>query len=55
MQERGVLADFYRAFRRRHADDPRGIKTLAEVFPGVAIEQLDRDFQSWVLALPAPQ
>jgi hypothetical protein len=54
MQERGVLAEFYRAFRRRHADDPRGIKTLAEVFPGVAIEQLDRDFQSWVLALPAP-
>jgi hypothetical protein len=53
MQEQGLLAEFYRAFRQRHADDPRGVKTLAHVFPGVAIEQLDRDFQNWVLELPA--
>ena len=52
MQERGVLQDFYRSFRRRHADDPRGLQTLAEVFPGVSIEELDRAFQQWVLELP---
>lgn len=53
MQEKGVLAEFYRAFRQHHADDPRGIKTLTQVFPDASIEQLDRDFQNWVLELPA--
>jgi len=53
MQEQGVLTDFYRAFRARHADDPRGIQALAEVFPHTSIEELDKDFQSWVLNLPA--
>jgi hypothetical protein len=55
MQEKGVLADFYRAFREHHADDPRGIQTLAKVFPQMPIEQLDQDFQRWVLELPTAQ
>lgn len=52
MQQRGVLQDFYRTFRQCHADDPRGLQTLAKVFPGVSIEELDIAFQQWVLELP---
>jgi hypothetical protein len=51
MQQQGVLADFYRAFRDAHADDPRGRKALAQAFPRVDIDQLDRDFQRWVVSL----
>jgi hypothetical protein len=51
MQQRGVLADFYRAFRARHADDPRGLAALAAAFPGVGIDELDRRFQRWVVSL----
>ena len=52
MQQRGVLEDFYRTFRQRHANDPRGLQTLADVFPGVSIDEIDRNFQRWVLELP---
>ena len=51
MQQKGVLAKFYRSFRRQQAEDPRGFEALAGVFPGVDVEQLDRDFERWVLAL----
>jgi hypothetical protein len=53
MQRRGVLARFYRAFRDSHADDPRGLAALARVFPGESIDELDRDFQRWVVTLDA--
>jgi hypothetical protein len=51
MQQQGVLAKFYRLFRGRHALDPRGLKTLALVFPGVELADLDKEFQRWVLSL----
>ncbi|REK12969.1 MAG: hypothetical protein DWQ37_10095 [Planctomycetota bacterium] len=51
MQQQGLLAEYYRAFRRDHAHDPYGQKTLAAVLPGVDLDQFDRDFQQWVLAL----
>jgi hypothetical protein len=51
MQQKGVLAKFYRSFRRDRARDPQGLQTLAGVFPGVGFEQLDRDFEHWVLGL----
>ncbi len=51
MQQKGVLAEFYRSFRRASARDPQGLETLAGVFPGVGFEQLDRDFERWVLGL----
>jgi hypothetical protein len=53
MQKQGVLAKFYRSFRASHGLDPRGLKALARAFPGVGIEELDRDFQGWVLTLNA--
>jgi hypothetical protein len=51
MQERGVLADFYRRFRAAHEHDSEGKATLLGVFPGYSWEQLDREFQQWVLTL----
>lgn len=55
MQERGVLAQFYRAFRDRHADDPRGLTALAEVFPETDLNQLNREFTDWMLKLDAAE
>lgn len=51
MQQKGVLAKFYRSFRGHWAEDPRGLEALTGVFPGVAVEHLDRDFERWVLSL----
>lgn len=51
MQKQGVLADFYRSFRDSHADDPRGLASLAKAFPGISIDELDRNFQRWVVDL----
>jgi hypothetical protein len=51
MQEHGVLEKFYRTFRDRYADDPRGLSLLLELFPGKDLEELDRDFKSWVIAI----
>ncbi len=51
MQQKGVLAEFYRAFKACSADDPSGLATLARVFPGVELPQIDRDFERWVLGL----
>jgi hypothetical protein len=54
MQSRGVLERFYKTFRRNFADDPRGREALAEAFPGLEPDELDREFQRWVAALDAP-
>jgi len=51
MQQQGVLAAFYRAFRDRYSDDPRGMRTLAEVFPATDLDELDREFKRWMLSL----
>jgi hypothetical protein len=50
MQQKGVLEKFYRTFRRKQSDDPRGLKTLAAVF-ATQWQELDKDFARWVLAL----
>jgi hypothetical protein len=31
------------------------VKALAEAFPGVEMDELDRDFQRWVADLDAPR
>lgn len=51
MQRQGVLANFYRTFRKNRAQDPRGAQSVLAMFPGKTWEQLDRDFQTWVLTL----
>jgi hypothetical protein len=55
MQQKGVLEKFYRAFRNHRSDDPRGLKTLGEIFTGVEWKDLDKDFARWVLALESPR
>jgi hypothetical protein len=51
LQERGLLAEYYRAFREHRLDDPRGLKTLEEVLGPVGWRSIDRDFQRWTLEL----
>jgi hypothetical protein len=51
MQRQGVLENFYRAFRKNWKTDPRGAQTVLEMFPGKAWDDLDREFQAWVLTL----
>ena len=51
MQQRGLLEEFYRAFRHDRRQDPRGLASLAKVFAGQTWRQVNDDFQRWVLEL----
>lgn len=51
MQRKGLLEDFFRAFRNNQIRDPRGLATLSETFQQVPWQQLDEDFQRWALEL----
>jgi len=51
MQRQGVLVDYFRKFRANQKDDPRGYKTVAKVFPGKSWDELNQEFQAWVLTL----
>lgn len=51
MQHKGVLREFYRAFRHAAPRDPQGLRTLAVVFPDVGFDELDRDYRRFVLSL----
>jgi hypothetical protein len=53
LQERELLADYYRAFRDGHQQDPTGLKTLKRIMPKQTLEELNADFQRWVLTLDA--
>ncbi len=55
MQEQGVLEAFYRAFRDRYTDDPRGMRALAEVFPATDLDALNHQFTQWMLDLQATE
>jgi len=52
MQQRGVLAEFYRRFRDHAGEDPSGTGAVAAVFPGCSWEQIDLYFRLWVMDLP---
>ncbi len=51
MQQKGLLEEFFAAFRKNQVRDPRGLATLAETFEPKTWPQLDGDFQRWVLEL----
>jgi hypothetical protein len=51
LQQRGLLAEFYRRFRANRDADPRGLQTLAELFPNRSWAELDAEFQEWALRL----
>jgi len=50
LQEQGLLAKYYRAFRGSCKDDPQGLKAAQKIF-GEKWLTVDEDFQAWVLAL----
>lgn len=51
LQEQKLLAEFYRRFRAAQADDPRGLKTLQQLFGAERWSRIDHDFQTWALTL----
>jgi hypothetical protein len=51
LQQQRLLEEFYHTFRQNHSRDPRGLATLGETFPLKTWQQLDQDFQRWVLTL----
>ncbi|HYF01670.1 MAG TPA: hypothetical protein VEJ18_22305 [Planctomycetota bacterium] len=50
LQERERLADFYRAFKASHNDDPTG-RTALEKVVGKTLDDLEREWRDWVLTL----
>ncbi len=51
MQRQDVLEKFYRTFRAHRDQDPRGVKTVLEMFPKQSWTDLDADFRDWVMTL----
>lgn len=51
MQERGVLAEFFRTVRAHKRDDPRGLRSIAQVFPDQSLEEVNRKFERWIIEL----
>lgn len=51
LQERKLLEEFYRRFRAAHSDDPRGLQTALGLFAPKPWNEIDREYQEWVLTL----
>lgn len=52
LQERGLLAHFYRKFRMAVDDDPSGLLTLCELLGVTSHADIDRDFRAWLAKQP---
>lgn len=52
LQERGLLAHFYRKFRGHVAVDHRGLQTLRELLGVDSDAAIERDFREWVAHSP---
>lgn len=48
LQERGQLEQYYRQLRADCQQDPRGVATLANLFPGRSWAEIDAEFRAWV-------
>lgn len=51
LQEKNQLQTYYRQFRDGHADDPSGLKTLEKLVAPLTVDEFDRAWRQWVLAL----
>ena len=51
LQRQGRLEDFFDRWRAGQSSDPLGINATLATFPGKRWEQIDREFQAWVLDL----
>ncbi|MBN2218045.1 MAG: hypothetical protein JW719_11780 [Pirellulales bacterium] len=54
LQEKGLLETFYHRFRRQHAADPTGYRTLQEVLDRDDLEAFQKDWEAFVLGLRFP-
>lgn len=54
LQRRGVLGDYYAALRKDIEKDPTGAGAVREVFPDLSWNELDAEYQKFVLGLQAP-
>lgn len=54
LQRRGVLGDYYAALRKDIEKDPTGESAIREVFPDLTWNELDAEYQKFVLRLQAP-
>lgn len=51
LQEQGLLKDYYKRFRDNAESDPQGLKTLESLIKPKRLEQFEKDWRKWVLAL----
>jgi hypothetical protein len=51
LQRQGKLEEFFRRFRADRRGDPRGAATVAALFAPLTWDELDQQFQEWVLSL----
>jgi hypothetical protein len=52
LQERGLLPAFYRKCRSLNDTDPTGRAALLKLLPEAGLDELERDFRTWVLRRP---
>jgi hypothetical protein len=51
LQRKGLLRDFYKKFRAASDRDTLGLKTAGDLFPDQTWQELDAEFQAWVMTL----
>jgi hypothetical protein len=54
LQRLGLLEQFFARWRANQAADPLGAEVALALFPGKQWEEIDRQFQDWVLSLSWP-
>jgi len=55
LQRHELLEDYYEHFREHQEDDPQGALAVKAVLPNLSWEELDNDYQKWVLELEPPK
>jgi hypothetical protein len=51
LQEKGLLRQYYRAFRDHAADDPTGLATLKQVIGPKELGAFEKEWREWVMGL----
>ena len=54
LQEKGLLVDYYHAFRKASGEDPTGYSTLVETLGVEDMGAFQKKWEAWVLALTFP-
>ena len=54
LQQKGLLGEYYRAFRDHAKDDPTGYKTLRKTLGGEDMDAFKKRWEKWVLELRYP-